>query len=54
MTSGDERRERTLEMTAGVVGPKSLASDAQRWWHGELGIRAPRGLAVPAAMTSPA
>ena len=43
VVSETERRERTLEMTAGVVGPKSLASDAQSWWHGELGIRAPRG-----------
>lgn len=37
------RRERTLEMTAGMVGPNSFASDAQKWWHSELGIRAPRG-----------
>ncbi len=43
VTSATDKRERTLELTAGVVGPQSFASDAQKWWHSELGIRAPRG-----------
>lgn len=38
-----ERRERTLEVNAGMVGPDSHAQKAQAWWHRELGIRQPRG-----------
>ena len=38
VTSGDERRERTLEMTANR--PEEPPSDAQRWWHRRTGIRA--------------
>lgn len=43
VTSETERRQRTLEMTAGMIGPNSYADAAQKWWHSELGIRVPRG-----------
>lgn len=36
-------QERSLELRAGMVGPRSLAQQGQEWWHRELGIRAPRG-----------
>jgi lipid A 3-O-deacylase len=43
LTSRGERRMRSLELQVGVTGPASRAEDVQRWWHRELGIRAPRG-----------
>src|SRR5258708_21175501 len=38
-----ERRERTLELTAGVVGPAAGAEEGQAWWHQRWNVRAPRG-----------
>jgi hypothetical protein len=38
-----ERRERSLELRAGMVGPAAQAEEAQTWWHSQLGIRIPRG-----------
>lgn len=49
MTSETPRRQRALEMTAGMIGPNSYADAAQKWWHSELGIRVPKGWAAPAA-----
>ncbi len=43
LTTRSERRLRTLELSAGMLGPASLAHEAQVWWHDELGIREPRG-----------
>lgn len=43
LVSSGARRERSLELRAGVVGPHSLAQQGQEWWHRELGIRVPRG-----------
>lgn len=37
-----QRRDR-IEISLGVVGPPSLAGDAQRWWHRQFGFREPRG-----------
>lgn len=38
-----DHRLRTLEVNAGMLGPSALGREAQSWWHGELGIRQPRG-----------
>jgi hypothetical protein len=43
VTTSDDRRLRTVEIAAGMVGPNSYAQHAQTWWHHELGIRQPRG-----------
>lgn len=43
LSTSTERRQRTIEITAGMIGPNSFAQQAQQWWHGELGIRQPRG-----------
>ena len=39
----DARRMRSLELQVGTTGPASCAEDVQRWWHHQLGVRAPQG-----------
>jgi lipid A 3-O-deacylase len=39
----DPRRMRSLELQIGTTGAASHAEDVQRWWHHQLGIRAPQG-----------
>jgi lipid A 3-O-deacylase len=39
----DARRMRSLELQVGTTGPASQAENVQRWWHHELGVRAPQG-----------
>ncbi len=43
VSTASERRERSVELRAGMVGPSAQAQEAQTWWHSKLGIRIPRG-----------
>ena len=43
VSAASERRERTVELQAGMIGPASGACEAQKWWHGRWSIRTPRG-----------
>jgi hypothetical protein len=43
VTAQDEHRFRSLQVSAGMVGPASGAQEVQSWWHSRLGIRVPRG-----------
>lgn len=43
VNAADERRFRSLQVGAGMVGPSSGAAEVQTWWHSRLGIRVPRG-----------
>ena len=43
LTARGERVTRSLEVQLGAIGDDSQAAVVQRWWHRELGIRAPQG-----------
>lgn len=43
LNAADERRFRSVQLGAGMVGPSSGAAQVQTWWHSRLGIRVPRG-----------
>ncbi|MDA1133168.1 MAG: DUF2219 family protein, partial [Proteobacteria bacterium] len=35
----DGRGLKTVELTAGIVGPKSRAAETQTWWHRVIGVK---------------